>query len=148
MQSLCRSLDPHSEITGHLDMTIGYNAVTRIEALYIAEALRTTTALRKLDLLINPIGDKRLQYIAEALGTNTTLTKLSLGYCRIEITEVNGPALTKMLQRNKTLRVLNLSSNYAISDNAASFVIEGLKKNTILKTLSLRFVASQMKALV
>ena len=138
MQSLCRSLDPHSEITGHLDMNIGYNGITEVGASYIAEALRTTRALRKLDLGGNPIGDKGLQYIAEALTTNTTLTELYLFLCELGITEENGPALTEMLQRNKTLRVLNLSYNEAISDNAASFIIEGLKKNTTLKTLDLR----------
>ena len=141
MQSLCRSLDSHSEITGHLDMNMSYNGITGVGALYIAEALRTTRALRKLDLSANPISDKGLQYIAEALTTNTSLTELRLDYCRLRITEENGPALTEMLQRNKTLRLLFLSENKAISDNAASlnFIIEGLKKNTALKTLDLRF---------
>ena len=139
MQSLCRSLDPHSEITGHLDMDIRYNGITGVGASYIAEALRTTRALRILDLWANIIGDKGLQYIAEALATNTTLTELRLGNCGLRITEESGPALTEMLQRNKTLRELNLPFNKAISDNAASFIIEGLKKNTTLKTLELGF---------
>ena len=137
MQSLCRSLDPHSEITGHLDMYIGKNEITGVGASYIAEALRTTRALRKLDLWGNPIGDEGLQYIAEALTTNITLTELNLYDCRLRITEESGPTLTEMLQRNKTLRLLDLSRNYAISDNAASFIIEGLKKNTTLKKLYL-----------
>ena len=139
MQSLCRSLDPHSEITGHLDMYIWYNGITGVGASYIAEALRTTRALRKLYLQGNPICDKGLQYIAEALTTNTSLTELSLHYCGLKVTEESGPALTEMLHRNKTLRVLVLSRNKAISDNAASliFIIEGLKKNTTLKTLYL-----------
>ena len=139
MQSLCRSLDPHSEITGHLDMYIRYNEITVVGASYIPEALRTTRALRKLDLEGNQIGDKGLQYIAEALTTNTSLTELYLRNCGLRITEENGRALTEMLQRNKTLRVLNLLRNGAISDNAASFIIEGLKKNTTLKTLYLSF---------
>ena len=138
MQSLCRSLDSQSEITGHLDMYIHNNWITGVGASYIAEALRTTRALRKLNLEGNySIGDEGLQYIAEALTTNTTLTELTLRNCGVVITEENGPALTEMLQRNKTLRVLNLSRNYAISDNAASFIIEGLKKNTTLKILYL-----------
>ena len=137
MQSLCRNLDPHSEISGHLHMIIWCNEITGVGASYIAEALRTTRTLRKLDLWRNPIGDKGLQYIAEALTTNTSLTVLSLDNCRLRITEESGPALTEMLQRNKTLRKLNLSFNEAISDNAASFIIEGLKKNTTLKILDL-----------
>ena len=141
MQSLCRSLDPHSEITGHLDMDIGSNKITGVGASYIAEALRTTRTLRKLNLWANPIGDEGLQYISEAVITNTTLTNLNLIECGLRITEESGPALTEMLQRNKTLRKLNLSLNEAISDNAASFIIEGLKKNTTLKTLELKFCA-------
>ena len=141
MQSLCRSLDPNSEITGHLDIYIGYSKITgdTIRALYIAEALRTTRALRTLDLAGNPIGDKGLQYIAEALTTNTSLTELSLYSCGLRITEEShcGTALTEMLQRNKTMRKLDLSGNKAISDNAAIFIIEGLNKNTTLKALYL-----------
>ena len=86
MQSLCRSLDPHSEITGHLDTNMGRNNITGVGALYIAKALRTTRAPRRLDLWGNPIGDKGLQYIAEALTTNTTLTELSLKNCGLKST--------------------------------------------------------------
>ena len=139
MQSLCRSLDPHSKVTGHLVMDLDRNKITGVGASYIAEALRTTRALKKLDLWGNLIGDKGLQYIAEALTTNTTLTELNSGNCGLRITEENGQALTEMLQRNKTLRILGLGWNEAISDIAASFIIEGLKKNTRLKSLNLSF---------
>ena len=138
MQSLCRSLDPHSEITGHLSVYLGSNEITKEGASYVAEVLRTTRALRKLYLWYNSIGDKGLQYIAEALTTNTSLIKLSLELCSLRITEENSPTLTELLQKNKTLRELDLSGNMAISDNQASFIIEGLKKNTTLKTLYLR----------
>ena len=137
MLSLCRSLDPHSRITGHLHMQIDRNEITEKGASYIAEALRTTRALRKLSLRSNPIGDEGLQYIAEALIINTSLIELDLTGCYLSITEENGPTLTEMLQRNKTLRKLNLSWNRAISGNQTSFIIESLKKNTTLKTLDL-----------
>ena len=136
MQNLCRSLDPHSEITGHLDIDINHNEITGVGASYIAEALRSTRALRKLDLHWNPIGDKGLLYIAGALIINTSLTELSMRRCSLRITEESGPALTEMLQRNKTLEDFNLSHNEAIS---ASFIIEGLKKNTTLKILNLSY---------
>ena len=137
MQSLCRSLDPHCEITGHLSVDLWYNEITEEGASYIAEVLGTTRALRNLSLRSSPIGDKGLQYIAEALTNNTSLIELSLQVCSLRITEENGPTLTEMLQRNKTLRVLDLSWSKAISDNQASFIIEGLKKNTTLKRLDL-----------
>ena len=138
MQSLCRSLDPHSIITGHLCLNIGLNEITEVGASYIAEVLRTTSALRKLDLWNNPIGSKGLQSIAEALTTNTSLVKLNLRGCSLTITEENGLTLTHMLQRNKTLRHLNLFDNSNLSDHQASFIINGLKENSTLKTLGLR----------
>ena len=137
MQSLCRSLDPHSEIIGHLNMCIVNDRITGKGASYIAEALKTTRALWKLDMWNNQIRKNGLQYIAEALTTNTSLIGLNLRDCSLRITEENGPTLTEMLQRNKTLRMLDLSYNKAISDDAASFIIEGLKKNTTLKRLNL-----------
>ena len=131
MQSLCRSLDPHSEITSYLDMYISYNEMTGEGASYIAEALRTTRALIKLKLWGSPIGDKGLQYIAEAMTTNASRTELILSGCSLRITEENGPTLTEMLQRNKTLRKLNLSYNETISDNQASYFI-GVSRRTPL----------------
>ena len=144
MQSLCRSLDSHREITGHLNMHMGHNEITGEGAFYIAKALRTTGALRMLDLSnsisdrINRIGSEGLQDIAEALTTNTSLIEIHLE-CSLSITKENGPVLVEMLQRNKTLRVLDMSWNKAISDYAASFIIEGLKKNTTLQTLNLSY---------
>ena len=140
MQSLHRSLsfDPHSEITGHRSVDLSCNHITEEVTLYITEILKTTKALRKLILWQNSIGDKGLQYIAGALTTNTSLIELNLLNCSLRITEENGPTLTEMLQRNKTLRKLGLSDSKAISDNQASFIIEGLKKNTTLKMLYLQ----------
>ena len=137
MQSLCRRLDPHYEIIGHLTVYLHEDQITEKGAPYLAEVLGTTRALSELYLCCNPIGDIGLQYIAEALTTNISLIKLSLTQCSIRITEVNGPKLTEMLWRNRTLRVLNLSGNTAICDDQASFIIDGLKKNTSLKTLNL-----------
>ena len=140
MQSLLRSLDPHNVITGYLDVAVLSNKITEEGALYIAEALRTTRVLRKLKLWHNPIGDKGLHYIAEVLITNTSLIELNLNRCSLRITEENSPTLTEMLQRNKILRKLDLSENEAmISNNQVSFIIEGLKKNTTLKTLILGY---------
>ena len=103
-------------------MDIGLNGITGEGASYIAEALRTTRALRKLNLWDNPIGDKGLHYMAEALTTNTTLTELSLGECGQGITAESGQALTEKLQKNKTLRELDLSFNEVISDDAESYM--------------------------
>ena len=117
MQSLCRSLDPNSKITGHLNLRMYSNRIIGEGASYIAKALITTRALRKLDLWNNPIGDQGLKFIAEARKTNTSFIKLDLDNCSLKITDENSPTFTKMLQRNKTLRKLNLSRNEAITDD-------------------------------
>ena len=138
MQSLCRSLDPHSGITGHLCIRLDCNRITEIGALYIAEVLKTTGALRSLLLSSNQIHSKGLRSILDALKTNTSLIKLSLDNCSLTITEENGPTLTRMLQRNKTLREIDFSHNPNFSDRQALFIIiNGLKENTTLETLNL-----------
>ena len=139
MQSICRSLDLHSEmpINGPLNLCTSYNQITYSGASYIAEVLRTTRVLMELDLTHNQIGDKGLQCIAEALTTNTSLIELKARWCSINITKENGPSFSAMLQRNRTLRKLDLSFNGAVLDSEASFIIEGLKKNTTLEILKL-----------
>ena len=139
MQSLCRSLDPHSKITGQLCIDLYSNDITEVGASYIAEVLRTTGALRMLHLYVNPIYSGGLKCIAEALTTNTSLVNLVLSSCSLTITEENGPTLVHMLQINKTLKELNLSANSGLLDHPASisYIISGLKRNATLKTLDL-----------
>ena len=138
MQSLSRglSMNPYRKITGHLSINLNSNAITE-GVVCIAEVLQNTRALRKLELSYNSIGGNGLQSISEALIHNTSLVKLDLRRCSLRITEENGPILTEMLQKNKTLRELDLSSNFAVSNSQAHFIIEGLKYNNTLKSLSL-----------
>ena len=139
VQSFCRHLVPCSadETTGHIYLCLNHNEITEKGASYIAEALKTTTALKKLDLWGNPIGDKGLQSITEALITNTSLITLDLFQCKLKVTEDNGPTLIEMLQRNRSLRELHLSYSLAITDSEVTFIVEGLKENTTLKALIL-----------
>ena len=137
MQSLCRSLDPHSKITGHLCIHLTCNGITEKGARYIAEVLRATGAFGKLDLSDNSLGSEGLQSIVDAMITNTSLVELHLSNCSLSVTKENGPTLTQMLQRNKTLRELDLSCNLDLSDRQASIIINGLKENTTLTTLNL-----------
>ena len=53
------------------------------------------------------------------------------------ITEENGPVLTKMLQRNQTLRHLDLHNN-SLSDIGAFYIGKGLRENIKLKELVLK----------
>jgi hypothetical protein len=141
MQSFCRSLNTYDqaacEMTGQINLCVDHNEITEKGVVYIAEALKSTTALKNLDLWGNPIGNKGLQSLMEALITNNSLVTLDLYQCSLEITSKNGPKFAEMLQRNKTLRQIHLSFGSAITDVGVKFIIRGLKENMTLKTLIL-----------
>ena len=139
MQSLCRTLDAHQSDcrTGQLKLYFSSNKISNEGVLYIADVLKSTSALKKLSLSDNSISDGGLLTIAEALTNNTSLVKLKLSWNSLWITERNGTALAKLLQHNKTLATLDLSYNSAVSDAQISFILEGLNKNTTLKRLRL-----------
>ena len=115
---------------------MGLNRIHEEGAASIAKALQCSDVINSLDLTLNPIGGEGLQSIAEALITNTTLVTLNLFGCSLEITEENGPVVTEMLQRNKTLKELDLIMT-RISDTGVYFIAEGLKNNSALKCLSM-----------
>ena len=69
--------------------------------------------------------------------TNTSLVELNLCNCSLKITDENGPIVTEMLQRNKTLREINLINNFNISDAGIVYIANGLEKNTALKCLKM-----------
>lgn len=106
MQSLCRSLNPHYKITGHLSADLESNEITEEGVPHITEVLRTNVLIK----LNNPIGGKGRQSIVEALITNSSLVKLELVKCSVEITDENGPwsVLTEIDagERNRTLENL------------------------------------------
>ena len=138
MQTINRNVDPHCSVATHLDMDLNENEINGEGASHIAEVLSKTSAVSKLSLSNNAIGAERLQAISEALLTNSSLVELSLASCSLEITKENGPLLTEMLQRNGTLKDLCLNFNPGISDAGATFIVEGLKKNTTLESVGLR----------
>ena len=103
----------------------------------IAEVLQSSIVINSIDLMGNSIGAGGLQSIAEALITNTSLVELNLYQCSLKITEENGPIITDMLLRNKTLRKLQLMANPDISDTGVFFIAEGLGRNRALKWLEM-----------
>ena len=90
-----------------------------------------------LNLDWNPVGSKGLQFISEALITNTSLIELMLRHCSLVISDENGPVVTEMLHKNRSLKGLSLSDNKGImlSDTGLSYIAEGLKRNNSLKQL-------------
>ena len=128
---MCRSSSPCG---WRMDMNV--NNIHDEGASSIAEILSAGSVLNSLELNSNPIGGKGLQSISEALITNSSLVELRLASCKLVITEENGPVFTEMLQRNKTLRHLNLGSNN-LSDIGAFYFGKGLRENITLKKLVL-----------
>ena len=135
---------------GTWNFVMSINNIHEEGAASIAKVLQTSSVMNSLDLTHNYIGDRGLQSIAEALITNSSLVELNMYQCSLEITEENGPVVTKMLQKNKTLRQLDLRENPGISStNGIFFIAEGLKKNSALKCLKMNTTTAEGgKALV
>ena len=117
------------------------NKIHEEGAASIAQVLQSRCIMNSLDLSDNPIGAGGLQSLAEALITNTSLVELDLSQCSFEITDENGPVVTEMLQRNKTLRNLILMHS-KISDAGIVYIAKDLEKNTALKRLEMSGIRS------
>ena len=121
---------------------LGGNNICKEGAASIAKVLQSSGIMNSLDLLGNPIGAGGLQSLAEALIINTSLVELNLSRCSFEITNANGPIVTEMLQRNKTLTTLNLMFISIISDGGMVYIAKGLEKNTALKCLKMNGISA------
>ena len=121
---------------------LGGNNICKEGTASIAKVLQSSGIMNSLDLLGNPIGAEGLQSLAEALITNTSLVELNLSRCSFEITDENGPIVTEMLQRNKTLMTLNLMFISIISDGGMVYIAKGLEKNTALKCLKMNGISA------
>ncbi len=162
MQSICRSIDPHSPVNTHLKMNLHGNEIHEGSASHIAELLtKSSTLLSSLELGWNQIGDKGLQAIFAALKLNKTLKKLDVSNCGMTDTGVASLAdalctnntleelhiaysliheegalhIADILRNNNTLSKLLLDGD-PIGDKGLQFIFEALKRNTTLKQLS------------
>ena len=141
---LCDSSSPYSVAQGANPKQLAgwkfnmyHNDIHDDGAAYIAKVLQSSHVMNSLDLSYNEIGGKGLQFICQALITNTSLVELNLTNCKLVISEENGPVVSEMLQKNKTLEVLKLSHNPGISDTGMFYIAEGLQNNTSLKRLKM-----------
>ena len=128
----------------------------------LAKAIRSNTALRKLNLYCNIVGDVGLkalaevlncnnileeivifgcnigsvgaEVLAEAIGSNTALKKLDLS--RNDVGDVGAIALAHALHSNSSLEVLHLSLN-GIGDSGAKAFAEALHHNSTITHLDL-----------
>ncbi len=137
MRGLSRCPTPKTTATGQLSIILQYNSIREEGAYHIARLLSNSGVIQKLYLGRNSIGGPGFKSITEALITNSTLVELWLWACSVRITEEDGPVLREMIQRNSTLKVMNLSLNSKVSDTGAIFIAQGLKQNSSLRELIL-----------
>jgi Ran GTPase-activating protein (RanGAP) involved in mRNA processing and transport len=95
-----------------------------------------SSKLSLLGLQDTGITDEGAKYIAEMLKTNTAIDRLLLSWNRISDQGVE--LLADVLgNHNTTLQTLRLSNNKLISDSSADFLVEMLKQNQTLKCLDI-----------
>lgn len=130
------SIANHIVATAQLSIDLQDNRIHGAGAHCVAQVLTNNSSIRGLRLN-SSIGESGLKSVAESIIQNTSLRQLSICKCSVKITEQNGLLLTGMLQRNRTLEVLELSDNDQVSDTGALFIAEGLKSNSSLRELKL-----------
>ena len=134
MQSICRSIDPHSKkLNTHFYLQ--NNEVHEEGASHIAEILDITNIVSTLWLGSNPIGDKGLQTIFEALKQNKKLKYLSVPNCGM--TDTGVVSLADALRTNNTLKNLVISNNIneVLGQKGLQIIFDALKQNKTLKFL-------------
>ena len=113
--------------------------LTNEVASYFANGLAQNHSVRKVMLCLNNIGSTGAVNMFRSLEHNTSLEELDLsenwqlaeGDC-----EAVGCAMERMLNENRTLKVLNLSG-CQVTDPIVNHILTGLTKNTSLVTLDM-----------
>ena len=135
MQSICRSIDPHSTVNTHLYMSLGNNEIHEEGASHISEVLNSTSIVSTLVLDDNPIGDKGLQTIFDALKQNKTLKVLNVYNCGM--TDTGVASLVDVLHTNNTLERLYIRGNDAITENGLTCLVEPLSRHSGMVSLQI-----------
>lgn len=106
--------------------------------LTLSKMVKMNKTLKHLDLSENEsFSDSGACCILRGLKQNTTLVTLSLHKICLKATEETNHLLSEMLQVNKTLKHLDLSSNLSLSDSGICSIFEGLRSNSTLLHLNI-----------
>lgn len=95
-----------------------------------------TCRLNRLALTSNEITDQGVEYLSQMLQTNETLSQLWLGFNQISDDGVK-QLMNTLANHNRTLHVLSLAWNSAISDESVDCIVHMLECNDGLRTLCL-----------
>ena len=104
-------------------------------ATQLAECLRVSTMLKRLDLCHMHITDEGMIQLAESLCVNTTLTSLNLN--GNDIGDVGATQLAKCLRVNTALASLKLQCCFWDDQGARTKIAESLRSNATLASLDL-----------
>ena len=117
----------------------GITATDPDTASSLTEMLQVNKSLTHLDLSQNsPLSDLGFQHIFDGLQRNTTLVSLNLSHTIVTAAEPESYISLKILiQVNKSLTHLDLSSNDIFSNVGAHQIFEGLQHNIKLISLNL-----------
>ncbi|KAH3732999.1 Protein NLRC3 [Pelomyxa schiedti] len=100
----------------------------------IAELLKATPSIRKLNLSCNAIGEQGASALANCLKQSTSLIELDLSYNTLS--DAGAQALSRGLKYNTTLTALNLSGNN-IHDAGIKAISRAIKSNKTVMYLKL-----------
>ena len=134
VRGLCKCVNPDSKVISQLDVDLNDNDIHEEGIYHIAQLLKNTSVVSKLNLSDNPIGEGGLKSLCESLSTNTTLEHLNLGRCSLTISDKNGHLLSQLLSMNTSLSIIRLSSNLITN---CRHIAAGLSNNKTLETLDL-----------
>lgn len=100
---------PVGELKDEEELEWDSEEFTDVEAIIIAEFLKSNTSVKRLDLARNQISDDGANALAHALSVNTTLEYLNLE--SNVVAEKGGVSLCRAVHANTTLQYLNLQYN-------------------------------------
>ena len=125
---------PGNKSLEHLN--ISYNRIGDMGVRFIAENINRS-AVNILDLGETYMSDEGAASLADMLKTNRTLTRLILN--ENEITDQGLTPLIKVLtDKNRTLKILDLSMNKYITRASLDALINMIKRNTSLTKVDIR----------
>ena len=124
-------------------MSVGENALCDDGIQHLARALRVNQGLQDLSLQSCGMTDVGLEYLAKSLQHNKCLATLTIGNYYTgknsnRLTEKIVPVLTKCLQNNHTLTVLELPDNLKSSTTSIETAVNDVRKRRELPLIQVR----------
>lgn len=137
IKAMCRMLKINKSLT---ELGISFPGIGSDSATMIGDTLKQTTTLLSLRLECVEFGDVGAIAIANGIKENdsSSLKVLKLSVCNIGA--VGARAIATMLATNKSLIELDLTGNEMLWKEGVITIVNALKKNKSLRTLTLCYI--------